>query len=103
MIVPVRSHYALVLAWTGRVDAARKEMQALQQYACLPEQTEMLAVRAAAIEEIASGKVRLIKQQPPPGALAKIYGQPLEAPRKLGRNQPCWCRSGLKFKRCHGH
>jgi len=22
--------------------------------------------------------------------------------RKVGRNDPCWCGSGLKFKRCHG-
>ncbi len=22
--------------------------------------------------------------------------------RKIGRNQPCWCGSGKKFKRCHG-
>ncbi|MDQ3937304.1 MAG: SEC-C metal-binding domain-containing protein, partial [Chloroflexota bacterium] len=21
---------------------------------------------------------------------------------KLGRNEPCWCGSGKKFKRCHG-
>jgi preprotein translocase subunit SecA len=21
---------------------------------------------------------------------------------KLGRNDPCWCGSGKKFKRCHG-
>ncbi|MDP1804597.1 MAG: SEC-C metal-binding domain-containing protein, partial [Acidimicrobiales bacterium] len=21
---------------------------------------------------------------------------------KLGRNQPCWCGSGKKFKLCHG-
>jgi preprotein translocase subunit SecA len=21
---------------------------------------------------------------------------------KLGRNQPCWCGSGKKFKKCHG-
>jgi preprotein translocase subunit SecA len=21
---------------------------------------------------------------------------------KLGRNQPCWCGSGRKFKNCHG-
>jgi preprotein translocase subunit SecA len=21
---------------------------------------------------------------------------------KLGRNDPCWCGSGLKFKKCHG-
>jgi preprotein translocase subunit SecA len=22
--------------------------------------------------------------------------------RKLGRNDPCWCGSGKKFKKCHG-
>lgn len=22
--------------------------------------------------------------------------------RKFGRNDPCWCGSGEKFKRCHG-
>ncbi|MGZ6328618.1 MAG: SEC-C metal-binding domain-containing protein, partial [Candidatus Limnocylindrales bacterium] len=21
---------------------------------------------------------------------------------KLGRNEPCWCGSGLKYKKCHG-
>ena len=24
------------------------------------------------------------------------------ATQKLGRNDPCWCNSGKKFKRCHG-
>jgi uncharacterized protein YecA (UPF0149 family) len=24
------------------------------------------------------------------------------APTKVGRNDPCWCGSGKKFKRCHG-
>ena len=102
MIVPVRSHYAIVLAWNGQVDAARKEMQALQQYAGLPAQAEMLAERTVAVEAIASGKMHLIQQPPPTGALAQIYGQPVKAPRKMGRNEPCWCGSGLKFKKCHG-
>jgi uncharacterized protein YecA (UPF0149 family) len=22
--------------------------------------------------------------------------------RRLGRNDPCWCGSGKKFKKCHG-
>ncbi|MCK4708823.1 MAG: SEC-C domain-containing protein [Gammaproteobacteria bacterium] len=22
--------------------------------------------------------------------------------KKLGRNEPCWCGSGKKFKQCHG-
>jgi tetratricopeptide (TPR) repeat protein len=27
---------------------------------------------------------------------------PPEGARALGRNDPCWCGSGVKFKRCHG-
>jgi hypothetical protein len=23
-------------------------------------------------------------------------------PARLGRNEPCWCGSGIKFKKCHG-
>jgi preprotein translocase subunit SecA len=21
---------------------------------------------------------------------------------RIGRNDPCWCESGLKYKKCHG-
>lgn len=28
--------------------------------------------------------------------------QPLRQAQTPGRNDPCWCGSGLKFKRCHG-
>jgi preprotein translocase subunit SecA len=27
---------------------------------------------------------------------------PVPAGTKLGRNDPCWCGSGKKFKKCHG-
>jgi len=30
-----------------------------------------------------------------------ISGQPLEARSLPGRNDPCWCGSGQKYKRCH--
>ena len=29
-------------------------------------------------------------------------GMPKKAGQKIGRNDPCWCGSGKKFKRCHG-
>jgi preprotein translocase subunit SecA len=28
--------------------------------------------------------------------------QPVKAGPKVGRNEPCWCGSGKKYKRCHG-
>jgi preprotein translocase subunit SecA len=27
---------------------------------------------------------------------------PADAQAKIGRNDPCWCGSGKKYKRCHG-
>jgi uncharacterized protein YecA (UPF0149 family) len=38
------------------------------------------------------------------GLLDKILGRrevPPEEARNLGRNQPCWCGSGKKYKKCH--
>ena len=29
------------------------------------------------------------------------YGGNKMPDRKPGRNEPCWCGSGLKYKRCH--
>jgi len=26
----------------------------------------------------------------------------LDADEQVGRNDPCWCGSGQKFKKCHG-
>ena len=37
--------------------------------------------------------------QPQPGGNGK--GQPARNPRKPGRNNPCWCGSGKKYKVCH--
>jgi preprotein translocase subunit SecA len=42
------------------------------------------------------------------GAVADPDGEPVVAQRRLdeneqlGRNDPCWCGSGKKFKKCHG-
>jgi preprotein translocase subunit SecA len=44
-----------------------------------------------------------------PAAAAAVAGvnsgalpQTAKAGPKLGRNDPCWCGSGKKYKRCHG-
>jgi preprotein translocase subunit SecA len=35
---------------------------------------------------------------------AGVVSQTVQASphEKLGRNDPCWCGSGKKFKKCHG-
>ncbi len=32
----------------------------------------------------------------------EIHSQPKSVSKKLGRNDPCWCGSGKKYKKCHG-
>ena len=44
--------------------------------------------------EIAPGAVDL----PGHGAAAPVKREG----EKIGRNEPCWCGSGRKFKQCHG-
>ena len=38
----------------------------------------------------------------PVAAAANAGTAPGDARAKLGRNDPCWCGSGKKFKRCPG-
>ena len=35
------------------------------------------------------------------GLFDKLLGRPPEAAKTLGRNDPCWCGSGEKYKKCH--
>ncbi|MDH0302945.1 MULTISPECIES: preprotein translocase subunit SecA [unclassified Pseudomonas] len=36
------------------------------------------------------------------GAEVAVASAPVRNEHKLGRNEPCWCGSGKKFKHCHG-
>jgi preprotein translocase subunit SecA len=38
-------------------------------------------------------------EQPEP---AVVEQRVLDAEHQVGRNDPCWCGSGKKYKRCHG-
>jgi preprotein translocase subunit SecA len=35
------------------------------------------------------------------GAVAETKSEPVRAHHKIGRNDPCWCGSGKKYKNCH--
>ena len=50
------------------------------------------------VEEVAPGSIDLPTHAKPAGAL-KVASKEGD---KIGRNEPCWCGSGRKFKQCHG-
>ena len=37
-----------------------------------------------------------------PGMSLAVDGSQSAVDRHLGRNDPCWCGNGLKYKKCHG-
>jgi len=60
-----------------------------------PENPADNAVAAAA----AARDAAVARQSTPPQEPAKPY---VREEKKMGRNEPCWCGSGKKFKQCHG-
>ena len=109
-IVGVRSQYAVVLAYCGDVDAAEREMARLDPYAP--------GFSAQQAKEISDQKALISRQRVKPlvsrqQALAMqrtLAVQAASAPKlmrpvsgkKVGRNEPCPCGSGRKYKHCHG-
>ncbi len=61
------------------------------------------AIAAAAMAAGAGEAGGELPQQPSELAEALIVEQrTVDAEHQLGRNEPCWCGSGKKFKKCHG-
>lgn len=58
----------------------------------------------AVIEGLAGGRPRQMTLQRGDEALEPVGSAPVaaEAGSKVGRNDPCYCGSGLKYKKCHG-
>jgi preprotein translocase subunit SecA len=54
------------------------------------------ALAAAAVESPVGGEAEV--EEPP----AYVEQRRVSSEEQLGRNDPCWCGSGKKFKRCHG-
>jgi preprotein translocase subunit SecA len=57
------------------------------------------ALRRAAALQVADPEAPVVPEADEVAARAPVVKS---AEEKLGRNQPCWCGSGKKFKHCHG-
>jgi preprotein translocase subunit SecA len=60
-----------------------------------PAQPSALAMAAAA-----SGGAEVYDEEPE--APAQVQQRIVDETEQVGRNDPCWCGSGKKFKKCHG-
>ena len=59
------------------------------------------AARAAQMAE-AAARVRRRRRSPLPLPTEQVQQQPVRAEKTPGRNEPCFCGSGKKYKLCHG-
>jgi preprotein translocase subunit SecA len=75
---------ALLTLWVGK-----RTLDATHQAPSPPSDAE--------IAKIVRG---VMEQNPAPPSPSATHTKP--AHEKLGRNDPCWCGSDKKFKRCHG-
>ena len=82
-----------------------EEIKALEAAQQVPENIEYQHAQADNVlqpqQQPALGKEQ-VKQQPALGK-EQVKRQPFKrTQKKLGRNEPCYCGSGKKFKHCHG-
>ena len=48
-------------------------------------------------------QIDFVKQRPVNAVnQTPVIASSSKAPKNIGRNQPCWCGSGKKYKHCHG-
>jgi len=89
-VVPVRAQYAVILAYCGEVDAARRLIGELEAFAVSEFRRSELENQARLIEKIAVERPLILR----PSIQANVP--------KVGRNERCPCGSGKKYKKCHG-
>lgn len=97
-ILSVRSQYAVVLAYCGDYDSADAELARLDPYRLGLSQNQCAEIdnQKRLVVELRTLKVRpgMVNTTP---AYIQTAGR-----KKIGRNDPCPCGSGRKYKRCHG-
>lgn len=88
-LVQVRSQYALILALGGHHEDANAEMRRLEPY------VEGLSGEQRQEVEQQSNYIAQLSYNASKRAVIRSFGS-------VGRNEPCPCSSGLKYKKCHG-
>lgn len=103
-IVAIRSQYAVILAYCRDFLAAEQEIQRLEAYAggFTPEQRREVDGQRALISDLRHGNGPAQRRIFGPRFSLSTIEQQRRVQAKVGRNDPCPCDSGLKYKKCHG-
>ncbi|PQV44105.1 SEC-C motif-containing protein [Paraburkholderia sp. BL21I4N1] len=103
-IVAIRSQYAVVLGYCRDFSAAEQEIQRLEAYAggFSAVQRQEIDGQRALIADLRAGNGPQQRRVFPSRANFPAVEQRRNHRAKVGRNDPCPCGSGQKYKKCHG-
>jgi hypothetical protein len=103
-IVAIRSQYAVVLGFCRDFSAAEQEIRRLEAFAggFSAEQRREIDGQRALIADLRAGNGPQQRRDPLSGPNFAAIEQRRSLQAKVGRNDPCPCGSGLKYKKCHG-
>jgi hypothetical protein len=103
-IIAIRSQYAVVLGFCRDFSAAEEEIQRLEAYAggFSTEQRQEIDGQRALLADLRAGNGPQQRRVPLSGSNFPAFEQHRNHRAKVGRNDPCPCGSGLKYKKCHG-
>ena len=83
------------------IEKVNKDIVSFLMKANLPEQTSIQKEQKIAREKLQTGRQDIVgNANTEPKKQARV--QPVRVEQKVGRNEPCPCGSGKKFKQCHG-
>ena len=105
-LLDARSLYAVILAYSGEFDEAELQMRRLEPLieGAPPPMQAQLADQKRLIAEIRQ-KGPSPQRRRELSSAAPVVARDTPIARqtaKVGRNDPCPCGSGVKFKKCHG-
>lgn len=101
-LVPVSGQYAVVLAYCGEYDAARRTLKEIRAFV-VPNthQAEEFEEQSNLVDAISTGEITL-KALNRALSFQKSLRHPALSEARVGRNERCPCGSGKKYKKCHG-
>lgn len=106
-LLDARSLYAVILAYSGEFDGAELQMRRLDpliEGAPPPMQTQLANQKRliAEIRQKGPPPQRRLREGAEAAPMAASVAPIARQAAKVGRNDPCPCGSGFKFKKCHG-
>ncbi len=84
------------------MEQVNKDIVSFLTKANLPEQTNVKQEQQQSQENLQTGRQDIGGGGSNQGSKPKPKVQPVRVEQKVGRNEPCPCGSGKKFKQCHG-